>query len=222
MLPSPFSSIILMMPSHLPSSSASCCFFVSICTFMSASLAAAAESTMTARMRFVRPSVTENRAPAKMTKVIGASLITGTAQAPQLSPATRVWNSSSTELKMEAKASSQSSFLLSGLRRMLTRCRIVTENMDQMIRSTNVMIRPQPMAFIAQKKPRIILSSSGNAESSREARTRRMSRSIRRNWKLVWCWSGAAISTPTSTQPTAMMIMSSQFQPLRKNRILNA
>mmetsp|Transcript_68669 Transcript_68669/g.210577 ORF Transcript_68669/g.210577 Transcript_68669/m.210577 type:complete len:246 (-) Transcript_68669:525-1262(-) len=93
----------------------SCFIFCCTCALFlirssaSFSRASAAESTMTAKIKFTIPSEMVSTLGSMSNARVGSASITGTAIAPQLSPATMVWNSVSMAASTLSKPNAQRS-----------------------------------------------------------------------------------------------------------------
>mmetsp|Transcript_21735 Transcript_21735/g.64760 ORF Transcript_21735/g.64760 Transcript_21735/m.64760 type:complete len:222 (-) Transcript_21735:438-1103(-) len=197
-----------------------------IADWCSSSLAAAALSTITARIRLVKPRATETRDREKIQKVQGCTLMMGTMQRPQESPATSVWKRSSVECQMLSREyghqlRSHTTFTVSMASLWLSGCTISTVISDQMTSSTMIITSPQNIARIAPKKPMIITWSSGK---NRMRRTARISRSVR---KMRSIWSGGRLlsrepppavitARPMSRYPRETIMASRSFQKFLK------
>mmetsp|Transcript_31475 Transcript_31475/g.93486 ORF Transcript_31475/g.93486 Transcript_31475/m.93486 type:complete len:274 (+) Transcript_31475:304-1125(+) len=186
------------------------------------SRASVALSTMTARMRFMKPRETHTRAAAKSTKEGLLYLMMGTMQAPHESPATRVWKNRSDALKTDPNASLQK--MLSGswasniswLMGLMTSSAMRDQNMS----STMISTRPQNIAFMAPKKPLIMMYNSGYSLihlTARSRRAMRRTRSIGSTEKALFPPAPlVAKSMISSNQPKVTMQKSSTFQVLQK------
>mmetsp|Transcript_98752 Transcript_98752/g.213042 ORF Transcript_98752/g.213042 Transcript_98752/m.213042 type:complete len:239 (+) Transcript_98752:853-1569(+) len=198
-------------------------FFCLICSSLSASRAEEALSTITARMRFMKPKDTETRAIAKSGVAIsGLLLMTGMMHCPHESPATSVWKKRMDALGIEENATLQygSGSSSSSMSLWLTGLMISTAIRAQNMISTRIITRPQNIAFIAPKKPLIMMYNSGYSLihlTARSRRAMRRTRSIGSTEKALFPPAPlVAKSMISSNQPKVTMQKSSTFQVLQK------
>mmetsp|Transcript_21648 Transcript_21648/g.61286 ORF Transcript_21648/g.61286 Transcript_21648/m.61286 type:complete len:223 (+) Transcript_21648:16-684(+) len=213
MLPLWSASISSMMRRQASKLSICCLARCARCSSLLPSLASAALSTMIASTKFVKPSCTETSAPAKMKYAHAASSMTGIAQAPQESPATKVWKKSSVENSTELNAfrhqesSSVKILLLTGLMSS-------TAKRDHATRSINIITMPQNMTCIAPVNPPIMFDNVGKRLRILKKRRIRATRMTRRTFTR---FSSGMSASAMPASPTPTMTMSNTTHLERKH-----
>mmetsp|Transcript_11986 Transcript_11986/g.34231 ORF Transcript_11986/g.34231 Transcript_11986/m.34231 type:complete len:220 (+) Transcript_11986:539-1198(+) len=159
----------------------------------SASLLRFARSTMTARIRLVKPREMEISADAQMRMVHGYFRMIGIVHLPQESPARSVWKNNSMHASTDLRAVRHQS---SSPTSTSSRGKISsTVSIPRHKRRMKIMTPPQNIAIIAITKPRIIEYSSGKNRINRTTRSNLKMRKIRKNFTLGRLLSTCAMIT---------------------------
>mmetsp|Transcript_31347 Transcript_31347/g.91453 ORF Transcript_31347/g.91453 Transcript_31347/m.91453 type:complete len:233 (-) Transcript_31347:552-1250(-) len=182
-----------------------------------------ARSTITARMRFVKPSVIEINEPVKITAIQKDCWMTGIAQAPQESPAQSVWKNISMHASTELNDVSHHSWLSpKSTLWMPAKFTASIVRSDHNNNKMQIMTPPQNIANIAIMKPRTISMSSGKKVRIRTTRRRRKIRKMRNTSMgtplcVVALDKVASKVAIVSMSPRPTTPKSSQFHGVRKN-----